>query len=169
VLQQARSTLVLFDEALSPVQGQNLEGGAVASGDGSHRADPRHLRDACPLAEARMQVELAQLEYLLLGSPGCGRICRASAAASGCGGRARRSSRPTGGAIRKKIATLAPPTRGRGRSSRQSTSGATAPSPEPRWSAIRTPASRASSAPCRATTCLSKTGCSRPSTRSRAR
>jgi GTP-binding protein HflX len=59
------ATLVLFDEALSPVQGMNLE-----------RALDLRVMDRAELildifatrarsAEARMQVELAQLEYLL--------------------------------------------------------------------------------------------------------
>ncbi|MGH7701252.1 MAG: GTPase HflX [Gemmatimonadales bacterium] len=64
-LSDAGATLVVFDEALSPVQGTNLE-----------RALDRRVMDRTELildifatrarsAEAKLQVELAQLEYLL--------------------------------------------------------------------------------------------------------
>ncbi|HET7297057.1 MAG TPA: GTPase HflX [Gemmatimonadales bacterium] len=65
LLEQSRSTLVLFDEPLSPVQGSNLEKAL-----GVRVMDRTELildifATRARSAEARMQVELAQLEYLL--------------------------------------------------------------------------------------------------------
>ncbi len=65
VLQNAGATLVLFDEALSPVQGSNLEKAL-----GMRIMDRTEVildifASRARSAEAKMQVELAQLEYLL--------------------------------------------------------------------------------------------------------
>jgi len=65
VLQQARSTLVLFDEALSPVQGQNLEEALSLRVMDRTELILDIFATRARSAEARMQVELAQLEYLL--------------------------------------------------------------------------------------------------------
>ena len=65
VLQQARSTLVLFDEPLSPVQGQNLEEALALRVMDRTELILDIFATRARSAEARMQVELAQLEYLL--------------------------------------------------------------------------------------------------------
>jgi len=65
VLQQARSTLVLFDEPLSPVQGQNLEEALSLRVMDRTELILDIFATRARSAEARMQVELAQLEYLL--------------------------------------------------------------------------------------------------------
>jgi len=65
VLQQARCTLVLFDEPLSPVQGQNLEEALSLRVMDRTELILDIFATRARSAEARMQVELAQLEYLL--------------------------------------------------------------------------------------------------------
>jgi len=65
VLQEARSTLVLFDEALSPVQGQNLEQALALRVMDRTELILDIFATRARSAEAKMQVELAQLEYLL--------------------------------------------------------------------------------------------------------
>ena len=65
VLQQARSTLVLFDEPLSPVQGQNLEQALALRVMDRTELILDIFATRARSAEAKMQVELAQLEYLL--------------------------------------------------------------------------------------------------------
>src|SRR5258708_1680042 len=65
VLQDARSTLVLFDEPLSPVQGQNLETALDVRVMDRTEVILDIFATRARSAEAKMQVELAQLEYLL--------------------------------------------------------------------------------------------------------
>jgi len=65
VLQQARATLVLFDEPLSPVQGQNLEQALALRVMDRTELILDIFATRARSAEAKMQVELAQLEYLL--------------------------------------------------------------------------------------------------------
>src|SRR2546422_11597867 len=62
VLQQARSTLVLFDEPLSPVQGQNLEQALALRVMDRTELILDIFATRARSAEAKMQVELAQLE-----------------------------------------------------------------------------------------------------------
>jgi GTPase len=72
LMDRVNGTLVLFDDELSPAQGKNIED-----------AVGRRVMDRAELildifatrartAEARMQVELAQLEYMLPRCPGPG-------------------------------------------------------------------------------------------------
>src|SRR5438093_11243249 len=65
VLQETRSTLVLFDEPLSPVQGINLEKALVVRVMDRTEVILDIFATRARSAEAKMQVELAQLEYLL--------------------------------------------------------------------------------------------------------
>src|SRR5881296_3826744 len=65
VLRDARSTLVLFDEPLSPVQGQNLEQALSVRVMDRTEVILDIFATRARSAEAKMQVELAQLEYLL--------------------------------------------------------------------------------------------------------
>jgi len=65
VLQDARSTLVLFDEPLSPVQGQNLEQALALRVMDRTELILDIFATRARSAEAKMQVELAQLQYLL--------------------------------------------------------------------------------------------------------
>jgi GTP-binding protein HflX len=65
VLQDARSTLVLFDEPLSPVQGTNLEKALAVRVMDRTEVILDIFATRARSAEAKMQVELAQLEYLL--------------------------------------------------------------------------------------------------------
>ncbi len=65
VLQDARSTLVLFDEPLSPVQGSNLERALGVRVMDRTEVILDIFATRARSAEAKMQVELAQLEYLL--------------------------------------------------------------------------------------------------------
>ena len=65
VLRDARSTLVLFDEPLSPVQGQNLEQALAVRVMDRTEVILDIFATRARSAEAKMQVELAQLEYLL--------------------------------------------------------------------------------------------------------
>ena len=58
--------MVIFDNDLSPGQVRNLEKAIERQGPRPQRGDPRHLRHrGRGTAEARLQVELAQLEYTL--------------------------------------------------------------------------------------------------------
>jgi len=65
LLQEARSTLVLFDEPLSPVQGSNLEKALAVRVMDRTEVILDIFATRARSAEAKMQVELAQLEYLL--------------------------------------------------------------------------------------------------------
>ena len=65
VVRDARSTLVLFDEPLSPVQGQNLEQALSVRVMDRTEVILDIFATRARSAEAKMQVELAQLEYLL--------------------------------------------------------------------------------------------------------
>ncbi len=65
LLQEARSTLVLFDEPLSPVQGSNLEQALAVRVMDRTEVILDIFATRARSAEAKMQVELAQLEYLL--------------------------------------------------------------------------------------------------------
>ena len=65
VLQDARCTLVLFDEPLSPVQGTNLEKALAVRVMDRTELILDIFATRARTAEAKMQVELAQLEYLL--------------------------------------------------------------------------------------------------------
>jgi GTP-binding protein HflX len=65
VLQKAGSSLVLFDEALSPVQGSNLEQALAVRVMDRTEVILDIFATRARSAEAKMQVELAQLEYLL--------------------------------------------------------------------------------------------------------
>ena len=65
VLQDTRSTLVLFDEPLSPVQGTNLENALAVRVMDRTELILDIFATRARSAEAKMQVELAQLEYLL--------------------------------------------------------------------------------------------------------
>ncbi len=65
LLQESRSTLLLFDEPLSPVQGSNLEKGLEVRVMDRTELILDIFATRARSAEARMQVELAQLEYLL--------------------------------------------------------------------------------------------------------
>ena len=65
VLQDTRSTLVLFDEPLSPVQGINLEKALAVRVMDRTEVILDIFATRARSAEAKMQVELAQLEYLL--------------------------------------------------------------------------------------------------------
>ena len=56
--------VVIFDNELSPAQLRNLEK-ELGCGHRPHAADPRHLRAARAHPRGQLQVELAQLEYLL--------------------------------------------------------------------------------------------------------
>jgi len=65
VLQDTSSTLLLFDEALSPVQGSNLEKALAVRVMDRTEVILDIFATRARSAEAKMQVELAQLEYLL--------------------------------------------------------------------------------------------------------
>jgi len=65
VLQDTGSTLLLFDEALSPVQGSNLEKALAVRVMDRTEVILDIFATRARSAEAKMQVELAQLEYLL--------------------------------------------------------------------------------------------------------
>jgi GTP-binding protein HflX len=65
ILQESRSTLLLFDEPLSPVQGSNLETALAVRVMDRTEVILDIFATRARSAEARMQVELAQLEYLL--------------------------------------------------------------------------------------------------------
>ncbi len=65
VLQDHGSTLVLFDEPLSPVQGTNLEKALAVRVMDRTEVILDIFATRARSAEAKMQVELAQLEYLL--------------------------------------------------------------------------------------------------------
>jgi GTPase len=65
ILQEAGSTLVLFDEPLSPAQGTNLEKALAVRVMDRTEVILDIFATRARSAEARMQVELAQLEYLL--------------------------------------------------------------------------------------------------------
>jgi GTP-binding protein HflX len=65
ILHEAGSTLVLFDEPLSPVQGTNLEKALDVRVMDRTEVILDIFATRARSAEARMQVELAQLEYLL--------------------------------------------------------------------------------------------------------
>ena len=65
VLQETGSTLVLFDEPLSPVQGSNLEKALAVRVMDRTELILDIFATRARSAEAKMQVELAQLEYLL--------------------------------------------------------------------------------------------------------
>jgi GTP-binding protein HflX len=65
VLHDARSTLVLFDEPLSPAQGSNLEKALAVRVMDRTEVILDIFATRARSAEAKMQVELAQLEYLL--------------------------------------------------------------------------------------------------------
>ena len=65
VLQETGSTLLLFDEALSPVQGSSLEKALAVRVMDRTEVILDIFATRARSAEAKMQVELAQLEYLL--------------------------------------------------------------------------------------------------------
>ena len=65
ILQEAGSTLVLFDEPLSPAQGTNLEQALAVRVMDRTEVILDIFATRARTAEAKMQVELAQLEYLL--------------------------------------------------------------------------------------------------------
>ena len=65
LLEKIGSTLVLFDEPLSPVQGTNLEGALAVRVMDRTEVILDIFATRARSAEAKMQVELAQLEYLL--------------------------------------------------------------------------------------------------------
>jgi GTP-binding protein HflX len=65
VLQQMGSTLLLFDEPLTPVQGTNLEQALAVRVMDRTELILDIFATRARSAEAKMQVELAQLEYLL--------------------------------------------------------------------------------------------------------
>jgi len=65
VLHDAGATLVLFDEPLSPVQGSNLEKALAVRVMDRTEVILDIFATRARSAEAKMQVELAQLEYLL--------------------------------------------------------------------------------------------------------
>jgi GTP-binding protein HflX len=65
LLQDAGSTLLLFDEALSPVQGQSLEKALAVRVMDRTEVILDIFATRARSSEAKMQVELAQLEYLL--------------------------------------------------------------------------------------------------------
>jgi GTPase len=65
LLRDAGSTLALFDEPLSPVQGQNLEQALAVRVMDRTEVILDIFATRARSAEAKMQVELAQLEYLL--------------------------------------------------------------------------------------------------------
>ena len=65
MLHAARATLVLFDEPLSPVQGSNLEKALAVRVMDRTEVILDIFATRARSAEAKMQVELAQLEYLL--------------------------------------------------------------------------------------------------------
>jgi GTP-binding protein HflX len=65
LLQDAGATLVLFDEPLSPVQGANLEKALAVRVMDRTEVILDIFATRARSAEAKMQVELAQLEYLL--------------------------------------------------------------------------------------------------------
>ncbi|HYL54098.1 MAG TPA: GTPase HflX [Gemmatimonadales bacterium] len=65
VLHDARATLVLFDEPLTPVQGANLEKALALRVMDRTEVILDIFATRARSAEAKMQVELAQLEYLL--------------------------------------------------------------------------------------------------------
>src|SRR2546425_900949 len=65
LLQETRATLVLFDEPLSPVQGANLEKTLSVRVMDRSELILDIFATRARSAEAKMQVELAQLQYLL--------------------------------------------------------------------------------------------------------
>jgi GTPase len=65
ILADARATLVLVDEPLSPVQGENLEKALAVRVMDRSEVILDIFATRARSAEAKMQVELAQLEYLL--------------------------------------------------------------------------------------------------------
>ena len=65
LLQDKGSTLLLFDEALSPVQGQSLEKALAVRVMDRTEVILDIFATRARSSEAKMQVELAQLEYLL--------------------------------------------------------------------------------------------------------
>ena len=65
LLQQAGATLILFDEPLTPVQGVNLEKATSVRVMDRSEVILDIFATRARSAEAKMQVELAQLEYLL--------------------------------------------------------------------------------------------------------
>jgi GTP-binding protein HflX len=65
LLQDTRSSLVLFDEPLSPAQGTNLENALAVRVMDRTEVILDIFATRARSAEAKMQVELAQLEYLL--------------------------------------------------------------------------------------------------------
>jgi GTP-binding protein HflX len=65
VLQRAAATLLLFDEPLAPVQGSNLEQALAVRVMDRTELILDIFATRARSAEAKMQVELAQLEYLL--------------------------------------------------------------------------------------------------------
>jgi len=65
VLQETGSTLLLFDEALSPLQGSSLEKALAVRVMDRTEVILDIFATRARSAEAKMQVELAQLEYLL--------------------------------------------------------------------------------------------------------
>ena len=65
MVQATDASVVIFDNDLSPAQIRNLETALERQGARSHRSDPRHLLDPRQTHEARLAVELAQLEYSL--------------------------------------------------------------------------------------------------------
>ena len=77
---EAEADVVIFDNELSPAQLRNLEQRAESQGARPHAADPRHLRARARTREGKLQVELAQLQYLLP------RLVGSSAALSRLGG-----------------------------------------------------------------------------------
>jgi GTPase len=87
-----------------------------------------------------MQVELAQLEYLLPACSACGPTSPASGAGSGSGGRERRSSRPTDASSGAHCRPQAEAREG-GQGPRDPAAAARAGSTAWRWWATRTPAS----------------------------
>ncbi len=65
ILQETGSTLLLFDEALSPLQGSSLEKALAVRVMDRTEVILDIFATRARSAEAKMQVELAQLEYLL--------------------------------------------------------------------------------------------------------
>jgi GTP-binding protein HflX len=61
----AGANLFISDDPLTPIQERNISEALGIKGDRPHRAHPRHLRAAGAHAEGKLQVELAQLTYLL--------------------------------------------------------------------------------------------------------
>ena len=88
---------VVVDNDLTPAQVRNLEKiFGVRVVDRSELILDIFARRV-QTRQSRIQVEVAQIEYLIHACVACGRTSSASRAGSGCAGRERRSSRPTGG------------------------------------------------------------------------